>query len=375
MKKRILSVLMLLVAGFCLSACSSVASPDDLIVQEINFAKSILMEGTKERVLERVTGAKENDEEVVVYGTLAGVDGYYNLCLDNETEEINWIIFRYNSEFDAKEAAKTINSYLGKYDEYDAEFDSYTWDNEEVGLNIQLYAEEGTWIYPKFEYKEVLAERCSANGHQNTEWSEWDADYDEAVKVRENLCLDCEQIIDSESIEVTTFVENNLFTIHAAGFADRFDEQSARLNNIEYHSEYEYNENKSFYAEDNTVFYRIQDKNNNYSDVGMYSFNDAEGKQVARMNNYSQNIISCINILVEDSYDVSAVVYSAVLAIDPGIGYSEAADVGQKIVDSIAIAVGDIDESDFCGVDYNGINYLLYRDRDYHYLIIKPIEQ
>ena len=371
--KRISTILMLIIIILSMNACANKASPNDPIVQEISFAKNILIEGTKERVLERIKGAKENNEKVVVEATLAGVEGYYDLCLDNETAEIEWIIFRYNSDFDVQKAVKNINGYLGKYDEYDSEFECYTWDNEELELNISLYAEKGTWIYPNFEYKDALYERCLVNGHKNTKWSAWDTDYNNLVMVKEKLCLDCEQIIDKETVDVTDFIENDIFTIHAAGFADRFDKQSARLNGIEYYSESEYKNNDSFYDEDNTVFYRIQDKKNNYNEIGICSFNKTKGKLVARMDEYEENIISCINILISDYSEVTAVIYSSILAIDPNIEYSEAADVGQKIVDNIIL--GEIDESNFKGIDYNNINYVLYRDHEYYYLIIKPTEK
>ena len=146
--------------------------------------------------------------------------------------------------------------------------------------------------------------------------------------------------------------------IHPAAFADRFEDSSSRLKNIDYYAKSEYDP-YAFYDENNTIFYRIQDKNDDYKDIGMMSFSKPDGKTVAVMNNYTENCIGNILILIEDSWDVSAVVYSAILAIDPDISYSEAADVGQIIVDNI--------NTDF---DYNGINYLLYKDTKYHYLII-----
>ncbi len=105
----------------------------------------------------------------------------------------------------------------------------------------------------------------------------------------------------------------------------------------------------------------------------MMSFAAPNGKTVPISKNHSENCFNCINILIEHSYDVSAVVYSTILAIDPDIGYSEAADVGQEVVDNIAIVTSDINEEDFQGINYNGINYLLYRNGKYHYLVISVI--
>lgn len=206
-------------------------------------------------------------------------------------------------------------------------------------------------------------------GHDVGEWSDWNLDHDEVVKVRKKTCSQCEEVVDTETVKVDSFIEENCFSIHPNGFADRFDEQSSRLNGIDYYSKSEYNE-YAFFDENNTVFYRIQDKNNNYKNIGIYSFTKPNGETVPVMNEFSENTFSTINILIEKSYDVSAVIYSTILAIDPKIGYSEAADVGQDVLDSLALKSGEINLKEFKGIDYNGIHYLLYKDHLYHYLIV-----
>lgn len=212
-------------------------------------------------------------------------------------------------------------------------------------------------------------------GHKIGEWSEWDVNYDEAVNVREKICTVCEEVIDTETEDVTTFVNGNHFTIYPNAFADRFEASSSRLNNIDYYTNSETKYDSYTFDEDNTIYYRIQDKNNDYNDIGIISFSDSNNKNLSVEDDFNESCIEYINILIEDSHDVSAVLYSAILAIDPNIDYSVAADIGQKVVDNLAIAVGDINEEEFKGVDYNGINYLLYRNREYHYIIIRPIKK
>lgn len=208
------------------------------------------------------------------------------------------------------------------------------------------------------------------NGHVTGEWSEWKTDYDEAKNTREKVCSVCEEVVDTESEDVTSFVKSNCFTIYPSAFASRFEDSSSRLKDIDYYAKSEPKFDSYVYDEDNLIYYRIQDKNDDYSDVGLMSFSDGDNKTLSVMDNYSENKIEYINILIEKSSDVSAVVYSSILAIDPSIDYDKAADVGQEVVDNIAIRVGEIDEKDFQGITYNGINYLLYRDREYHYIII-----
>lgn len=322
-------------------------------------------------------------------------DGYISSC--------TWTSFEFCSEEEYRAFAEDLNILFSSKPDVEAESYGngntyrYSWTDPYYGFAVTMahgfyaYDPEGqieirwetseeacdilghTWINPTCVDPKTChvcgATEGEALGHQGSESSEWNVDYDVATNVQEYCCTICEEMIEIQSEPVSTFVNGDHFTIYPSAFVNRFEDASSRLNNIDYYTESEYDE-YSFYDEDNTVFYRIQDKNNGYSDIGLISFTKPDGKTVAVMNNYTENCIGCINILVEDSYDVSAVVYAAILAIDPDIGYSEAADVGQEVVDSIAIAVGDINEEDFQGVDYNGINYLLYRDREYHYLII-----
>ncbi len=69
--------------------------------------------------------------------------------------------------------------------------------------------------------------------------------------------------------------------------------------------------------------------------------------------------------LIANGSDVPAVVYSTILAIDLGIEYSKAADVGQEVVDNIGALSKDK------GIEHNGIRYLLYKDSQYYYLLAR----
>lgn len=311
-------------------------------------------------------------------------DGYISSC--------TWTSFNYYSENEYQTIANDLCVYFGTYTKVDKKSYSkgntyhYHWADPYYGFDVTMahgfspYDPEGD-IEIKWEINEHscsiightwLDATCTepktckicdktegkALGHKGSELSEWDTDYDNATKIQEYHCTICDESIVIQSVPITTFVNGNRFTIHPAAFADRFEDSSSRLKNIDYYAKSEYDP-YAFYDENNTIFYRIQDKNDDYKDIGMMSFSKPDGKTVAVMNNYTENCIGNILILIEDSWDVSAVVYSAILAIDPDISYSEAADVGQIIVDNI--------NTDF---DYNGINYLLYKDTKYHYLII-----
>ena len=342
-----------------------------------------------------------NIKDVKIFGMRGEVsfklrDGYISSC--------TWTSFDFCSEEVYQEFAKDICILFGSEPDVKAESYGngntyrYSWTDPYYGFAATMahgfytYDPEGqieirwetseeacdilghTWIEPTCVDPKTCyvcgATEGEALGHQGSESSEWNVDYDEATNVKEYCCTICEEMIEIQSEPVTTFVSGDYFTIYPAAFSDRFEDSSSRLNDIDYSTKSEYAFDMPIYDEENYIYYRIQDRNDDYSDIGIMSFTDPQGKTVSVINDYSENSFDCINILIEDSYDVSPVVYTAILAIDPSIGYSEAADVGQKIVDSIAIAVGDINEEDFRGIDYNGINYLLYRDREYHYLVI-----
>lgn len=311
-------------------------------------------------------------------------DGYISSC--------SWTSFNYYSENEYQAIADDLCEYFGMYADVDKKSYStgntyhYHWTDPYYGFDVTMahgffpYDPEGdieikweitgdscniighkwigaTCIEPK-TCKICNETQGEALGHKGSELSEWDIDYTNATNVQEYCCTVCEETIVIQSVPITTFVSDNHFTIYPAAFANRLEKSSSRLNNIDYNTKSEYNEN-AFWDENNTIFYRIQDINNDYEDIGIMSFSKPNGKTIAVMDDYTENCVGNILILIEDSWDVSAIVYSAILAIDPGIGYSEAADVGQVIVDNI--------NTDF---DYNGINYLLYKDTKYHYLII-----
>ncbi len=311
-------------------------------------------------------------------------DGYISSC--------TWTSFNYYTENEYRTIADDLCTYFGEYSDVGKKSYSngntyhYHWIDPYYGFDVTMthgssdYDPEGdieiewkigknacnvlghiwndaTCTEPK-SCKICNKIEGKALGHKGSELSEWDIDYDNATNVQEYRCTVCEETIIIQSMPITTFVDGNHFTIYSSAFANRFEDASSKLNNIDYYTKSEYNQ-YAFYDKNNTIFYRIQDKINDYKDIGIMSFTQPNGETVAVMNKYTENCIGHITMLIEDSWDVSAVVYSAILAIDPSIGYSEAANVGQTVVDNIHNSV-----------DYNGINYLLYKDTKYHYLII-----
>ncbi len=200
-----------------------------------------------------------------------------------------------------------------------------------------------------------------ALGHERGAWSEWDIDYDEAVSVREVSCTRCETVLDTESEDVTSFVDGNHLSIYPSAFADRFDDAFDGINGYSFESEEEHDENKLFYDEDNILFYRIKDDSRS---VGMYSFSKGTDISVPVSQGYSEGVAIGITFLIEETTDVSPIVAATVLALDPGLGYSEAFDFGQSILDNVGKPEG---------VTMNSINYILYKSGLYHYLQVTVV--
>lgn len=177
---------------------------------------------------------------------------------------------------------------------------------------------------------------------------------------------------ESEEEETETYVNDGVFSITAYSFANDFEDAFDGINGHTFKTEAEVDDSKSFYDADNYVYYRILDDDNYDRDVGMISFTKPNGKTLLVSEEFTADCWSGINILIEGADDVSATVVASVLAIDPGIGYNDAFDVAQDIVDNISIYNGDA--SELQSVECNGIKYTLYKDNKYHYFLVTALK-
>lgn len=207
-----------------------------------------------------------------------------------------------------------------------------------------------------------LCDKTKGNplGHEDSEYGDWEIDAENAIYVKEKYCQRCEDFYDrQEGEEVTSFIENGVIMISPNSFANCFDKSV--MNGYEFESEVVYDDTKLFYDDNYKLFYEIE---NNDISIGMYSFIGLDGETLPHQDNFSSESATGINILIEKTSDVSAVVFATVLAIDPALSYDESADVGQSIVDN----VGNMD-----GTVKNSIKYTLYKDGGYHYLLVTAL--
>lgn len=198
-------------------------------------------------------------------------------------------------------------------------------------------------------------------GHKPSEWSEWDVDWDEATKSRTKICKVCEYTIDTQDETISSFVSDGTFSFFPHAFAERFDNESGGVNGYSFNSKAKYDE-MAFFDEDNTIFYLIENEDDDWNSVGMYQFVKPDGRLVPVKNEWTDGVASEIDILIGQTFDVSAVVVTTVMAIDPSLNYNESFDVAQAILDSAGTAEG---------YTKNGINYVLTKDAGTDYLIVK----
>ena len=199
-------------------------------------------------------------------------------------------------------------------------------------------------------------------GHQNGDWSEWELDYKKAVNTREMLCLRCEEVINSESKKITTFVDEASLIISPSAFSILLESAFDNFDGYAFEAEMEYDKNKNFYAEDNTVFYRLMDGKRS---VGLYDFTNSNGKSMAVRDIGTKNAISIINILIDETDDVSPIVFASIFALNPNLSNDEVSELGNTIFESV---------DNMNGVTSNNLNYTLYKSNGYHYLIITVVD-
>lgn len=208
---------------------------------------------------------------------------------------------------------------------------------------------------------------AGALGHEPGNWTDWQTDYADAKYIKERICKRCDAVIDSEEKPMESFVADGRIAMHPAGFAERFEETSGGINGYSFNLKQETDDGKMFYDETNTLFYRIENEKEDYKSIGMCQFNAPDGSLLALKDDYTSNSMSGVSILIEDAWDASAIVVATVMALDPGLEYSEAFDLAEDIVEN----VGNMD-----GLSSNSLKYVFYKDQSYpgyHYLLVSAV--
>ena len=272
------------------------------------------------------------------------------------------ILYDYSDSFEVYIGNTTIDEYREyvnlclesgfdiDYYKYDDSFNAY--DTNGNCINIYMRDNDIMQIY-------IYATDNSSEESNNTDTEEATSSLDYTGTEEEYSAPE-----NNNMAATSTYVDNGCFSFHPAAFADYFDNASGKVKGYSFYSKQQYDEDLLFYDENNTVFYAIEDAARDYITVGMYSFSKGEDISVPISEAYSSGASKGINILIEDTSYVSPIVFTTVLAIDPGLSYDEATVVGQSIIDN----VGNMN-----GITKNSIQYVLFKDDGYHYLLVMAV--
>ncbi len=161
---------------------------------------------------------------------------------------------------------------------------------------------------------------------------------------------------DNDDAKLNEFIDGDCFVYTPRDFMKQFDSADKSAKGYNY-----------VYARQNDaadLFYELADIENGYETIGMVSFVDDEDSTLSIDDDYSENIINTINILVEDIDNVPTVLVSAICAADTSLDYSAAYNLGLNVAEEAGTAKG---------YDCNGINYVIATDGEYYYIIISII--
>ena len=319
------------------------------INEEFTFLRELMQYDDKHKNKVLNAYLEMGDDEwnrLYIDGELFGITGQYVVCYYNAEGEtydgyvnsfgFHWMIDDHETHYN--QIMHCLTTYFGEYGE-----------TKELYYNGETYQQ-----YKWYKTTDEL-------------WSVWLSVQDTSGWLEITPVAD----VNIEEEEKESYVKDGCFTITAYNFAGDFEDAFDDINGHTFKTEAEVDETKSFTDVDNYVYYRILDDENYDRDVGMISFTKPNGKTLHISEEFSGSCWNGINILIEEAGDVSATVVASVLAIDPGIDYSDAFDLAQEIVDSISIYTGDASELE--SVECNGIKYTLYKNNKYHYLLVTAL--
>lgn len=101
---------------------------------------------TRDEVLSVFPNAEDEDTRIIIPGTFAGSTGIYKAFISSGENDVYQMIFERDSDkYDADAVVDEICNCLGKYVEYDAEWNEYEWRTNE--LELLFYVDERVYFY------------------------------------------------------------------------------------------------------------------------------------------------------------------------------------------------------------------------------------
>jgi len=300
----------------------------DQVRDEISFVKDLFDLKTIEAICKKYPNATINGTEydLKIKGSFCGANGTYEIALDDE-----WKIYFtqgiYDINTEKQALIDNLDDVLGQ-NSYSKKYDTYTWESETYNLRIEYYPHEGVCFF--LDVTPVIDSTGSGSNDDSTENDNKETD--------------------------TSFISNGHCTFTPRSFIKRFDEADKSANG--------YNYTYMRMNGEASLFYEVAEISRGYSNVrsvGLISFVKNVDTTLSIEEDYTENIITKINVLVEDADDVPPILVSCMCAVDPSLNFTSAFNLGIDAAEKAGTT---------SGYTHNEVNYVIFADGEYYYIVI-----
>ena len=163
-----------------------------------------------------------------------------------------------------------------------------------------------------------------------------------------------------DNLSKESFISNGHFTFSARSFIKLFDEADKDAK--------KYNYTYMRMNGEASLFYELAEISGGYEKVrsaGMISFVKGVDTTLSIEEDFTENIITKINVLVEKADDVPPILVSCMCAVDPSLDYTTAFNMSMSAGEKAGRSEG---------YTRNGVNYVIYADGEYYFIIISIAE-
>lgn len=300
----------------------------DQVRDEISFVKDLFDLKTIEAICKKYPNATTNGTEydLKIKGSFCGANGTYEVALDDE-----WKIYFtqgiYDINTEKQALIDNLDGVLGQ-NSYSKKYDTYTWESETYNLRIEYYPHKGVCFF--LDVPPVIDSTGSGSNDDSTESDNKETD--------------------------TTFISNGCFEFSPRSFVERFDAADKSTSAYNYIYMRMNGETSLFYE-----LAEISGGYNNVRSVDMISFVKNVDTTMSIEEDYTENIITKINVLVENADDVPPILVSCMCAVDPSLDFTAAYNLSITVAEKTGTTEG---------YTHNGINYVIFADGEYYYIVI-----
>ena len=300
----------------------------DQVRDEISFVKDLFDLKTIEAICKKYPNATINGTEydLKIKGSFCGANGTYEIALDDE-----WKIYFtqgiYDINTEKQALIDNLDDVLGQ-NSYSKKYDTYTWESETYNLRIEYYPHEGVCFF--LDVPPVIDSTGSGSNDDSTENDNKETD--------------------------ATFISNGYFTFAPRSFVMRFDDVDKNTSN--------YNYTYMRMNGESSLFYELAEISGGYANVrsvGMISFVKDFDTTMSIEEDFTENIVTKINVLIENADDVPPILVSCMCAVDPSLDFTTAFNLGMDVVEQAGRTEG---------YTHNGVKYVVFADGEYYFITI-----